>query len=293
MAVRGALGSARRAARLAGVAAHAAVAPGALPGAAGNVARALGRPAVPSALNRPLSAHRVLGETEVDLAATRQLARETGVKVNDVVLAAASMALSRWSQRRGVPSRRLKAMVPVNVRGDGDGPLGNRISFLFVELPPGVGSALDVLAAVHDRTRRGKEASHPGLVDAALDVLGGLPGPARGVAAKLMARPEAFNLVVSNVPGPDVPLYALGRRLRTIHPAVPLAERHGLSIGVLSYAGRLHAGLYADPATVGDVDDLAEDLATAFRALLTTVEHARETPAPRPSRPEPDRLAAR
>jgi diacylglycerol O-acyltransferase len=285
VAVRGAEGTARRTARLAGTAARAAAAPAVAASRAPGMARVLGRPAPSSALNRPISAHRTVGHADLDLERVRTLARATGVKLNDVVLAAAAMALAEWSRGRGEDPQPLKAMVPVNVREDGSGgELGNRISFLFVELPAGDGAPLDVLTAVRERTRRGKDGGAHGLLDAALDVIGGLPGPARGLAARLMARPETFNLVVSNVPGPPVPLYLLGRRLRAVYPAVPLAARHALSIGVLSYAGTLHAGLYADPGTLGDVDAVAADLAGAVgrlaRAAGERVGEGRPVPAP-------------
>jgi diacylglycerol O-acyltransferase / wax synthase len=280
LAVRGAEAAAARAGRLAGAAARAAVAPAAWPGYAARTARALGRPALPSSLNARLSAQRAVGHADLDLAATQALARRAGVKVNDVVLAAAALALAAWGRRRGEAPRALKAMVPVNVRDDDEhSSLGTRISFQFVDLPPGEGTPLDVLRSVHERTQAGKDASAAGVLDAALDLLAGLPGPARDVATRLLARPEAFNLVVSNVPGPPVSLYILGRRLQAMYPAVPLAERHGLSIGVLSYAGTLHAGLYADPGVVGDPGALAADFAEAFERLLATGgEHAAEAP---------------
>ena len=96
----------------------------------------------------------------------------------------------------------------------------------------------------------------------------------------MSARPESFQAVVSNVPGPDQPLFLLGRRLLAAHPAVPLAEGHAVSIGVLSYHGRLHVGVYADRAAVSDADDLARGVASAFDAL-------RLAGSERPDRPPP------
>src|ERR687888_413886 len=94
-----------------------------------------------------------------------------------------------------------------------------------------------------------------------------LPGSARRLVARTAARAASFNAVVSNVPGPPVELDLLGRRVTAIYPAVPFLQGHALSIGALSYRGRLHCGVYADAAVVPDAADLARDLEAAFDAL--------------------------
>jgi diacylglycerol O-acyltransferase / wax synthase len=94
-----------------------------------------------------------------------------------------------------------------------------------------------------------------------------LPGGARRVVARTAARAASFNAVVSNVPGPPVELDLLGRRVSAIFPAVPFLQGHALSIGALSYRGRLHCGVYADAAVVPDAAEIARDLEAAFDAL--------------------------
>jgi hypothetical protein len=96
--------------------------------------------------------------------------------------------------------------------------------------------------------------------------------------------------VVSNIPGPQEPLYVLGRRLRAAYPAVPLARGHGISVGVLSYRDVLHVGLYADPGVVPDIDDVARDFRISFDALRFAAA-PREPEPPEPSGREPSVLA--
>jgi diacylglycerol O-acyltransferase len=172
-------------------------------------------------------------------------------------------------------------MVPVNVRAKGaERELGNRISFMFVELPLAPGHPLDALRRVREQTRARKEAGEARDLQVALDAAAWLPAVARRALARLSARPESFHAVVSNVPGPDQPLFLLGRPLVAAHPAVPLAEGHAVSIGVLSYHGRLHVGVYADRAAVPDADDLARGVASAFDALRVAGTERPERPSP-------------
>jgi diacylglycerol O-acyltransferase / wax synthase len=93
----------------------------------------------------------------------------------------------------------------------------------------------------------------------------------------------SFNVIVSNVPGPELPLYLMGRRVSAIHPAVPVVARHGLTIGALSYAGRMGIGLYADAGAVPDVVEIGRDLESALDALRVRVA-PRGASAPRAGR---------
>ena len=159
-------------------------------------------------------------------------------------------------------------MVPVNVRAKGTArELGNRISFMFVELPLAETPALEALRTVSEQTRARKASGEAHDLQVAMDAVAWLPSLARRALARMSARPESFHAVVSNVPGPDQPLFLLGRPLRAASPAVPLAEGHAVSIGVLSYHGRLHVGVYSDRTAIPDADDLARGVAAAFDAL--------------------------
>ena len=254
--------------------------PGSLRAAAGALSD-MAAPAPPTALDRSRTAGRVIGFGSVPLDDARAAGRRRGATVNDVLLAAATMALGRALTRRGDRPRALKALVPVNVRpDDAAGELGNAVSFATVELPVGETDPTTVLRSIRDATRATKRdgAARP------LEALAGagelLPGPARRTVTRAAARAASFNVVVSNVPGPPEALSLMGRRLRSVHPAVPLLDGHGLTIGALSYAGRLHLGVYADALVVPDAVELARDIESAFDALRLTADRASAAETP-------------
>jgi diacylglycerol O-acyltransferase / wax synthase len=205
---------------------------------------------------------------DVPLDAVRAVGRRHHATINDVLLAAATLALGRALRRRGERPGVVNVLVPVNVRDGGDaGALGNRISFVAVELPVGTTDQVEVLRAVRTQTRARKAGGAAAPLHTLAEVADLLPGGARRIVARTAARAASFNAVVSNVPGPSVELDILGRRVTAIFPAVPFLRGHALSIGALSYRGRLHCGIYADATVVPDSADLARDLAAAFDAL--------------------------
>ena len=126
-------------------------------------------------------------------------------------------------------------------------------------------AALDLVAA---RTRQAKHAGRATPVAGLTEALALLPRRGRASAARAALRLAAFDVIVSNVPGPPIPLYLMGRRVSSVHPAVPVPEGHGITIGALSYAGRLGIGLTADAAAAPDVVAVARDLESALDALL-------------------------
>jgi diacylglycerol O-acyltransferase / wax synthase len=166
------------------------------------------------------------------------------------------------------------------VRGEGADELGNRITFMFVELPASLADPVDRLHRVSLATRSRKEAGVPEQADAALQALSYAPRPMQKVAAHALASPRVYNLVVSNIPGPRMPMYMRGCRLREAFPVVPLSDRHALSIGMTTIGDQACFGLYADPEVLPDADSLARDLAAAIDELRATME-----PWPTPRRP--------
>ena len=225
-----------------------------------------------SALNEPGSPDRHLATVRRPLDELRAIKNAHGVTVNDVVLAAAAGALRRHALRREERPRDLKAMVPVNVRGEAAGELGNRITFMFVELPASLADAGDRLHRVSHATRSRKESGVPEQADAALQALSYAPRPVQKAAAHALASPRVYNLVVSNIPGPRIPMYMRGCRLREAFPVVPLSDRHALSIGMTTIGDQACFGLYADPETLPDADALARDLDAEIDALRATME---------------------
>src|SRR4051812_27802021 len=227
-------------------------------------------PAPPSPFNVPIGPHRRYTWVDADLAEFKTIKDALGGTINDVVLTAVTLALGRYLRRNGYDTRDLvlKAMVPVSVRADAQrGALGNRVSNVYAPLPVGLEDPAECFAAVH--TAMGDLKGSGQAVGAqVITRLGDFAPPTiMTQAARLQARQRFFNLVVTNVPGPQIPLYVLGRRMTALYPVVPLAQRQALGIAIMSYDGSLGFGLLADYDAVPDVEELAEDLRTALADL--------------------------
>ena len=246
-----------------------------LPGHALRAAVAVGDALVPSPMetpfNEPSSPHRHLAALRRPLHDLRRVKQRFRVTINDVVLAACAGAAREFLIARGREPLRLKTMVPVNVRAGEAGDLGNRISFMFVGLPCDEPDPLMRLFDVNHQTTTRKRGGVPEEGDAVMRAAGYAPPPVQRVLSHLIASPRTFNLVVSNIPGPRVPLYLRGCRLEEAYPVVPLSERHGVSIGMTTVRDDACFGLYADRATVPDVDRLARRLDAAIDELLDLV----------------------
>ena len=245
---------------------------------------ASGGPKVPrSSLNVRVGRDRRIAWVRADLDRLKR-AREVaeGATVNDVILSVAAGALRRFLFERGdrVPDY-LVALVPVSIREPHEkGELGNRISTIMVRLPLDEPDPTKRLERLRDETKRLKESDNARAASLLIEATGWTPPTLNRVLSSAMARPLVFNLVVSNVPGPQQPLFMLGRRIREIYPFVPLSpQNHALSIGMISYDGTIYFGLVGDRDVLPDLDRLAEELHTALR----------EQPAP----PKPRTRAAR
>jgi len=191
-----------------------------------------------------------------------------GSTVNDVVLSVAAGALRRFFEARGEePPPYLVALVPVSIRREGEeAQLGNRISTILVKLPVAEPDPRRRLAMLRDETARLKQSENARAASLIVEATGWAPPTINRVLSSAMARPLVFNLVVSNVPGPQQPLYLLGRKLREIYPYVPLSpQNHAVSIGLISYDGRVYFGLVGDRDVVPDLDQLAASLRGALR----------------------------
>jgi diacylglycerol O-acyltransferase / wax synthase len=252
----------------------------ALPGAAVRGAWALAdsiRPARTSpTLNEPISPLRHLALVERPLDDLRRIKRAFGVTINDVLLAASAGAVRRFLGSGGEGSLRLKAMVPVSVRAENGGDeLGNRISFMFVDLPCDEAEPQRRLEWIHRETRVRKEAGEPEAADALLRLVAYAPRTLQHAISRLMASPRTFNLVVSNIPGPREPLYMRGCELRCAFPVVPIADRHALAIGFTTVRDRACFGLYADRESLPNSDGLADEIDKELDLLLELAENGR------------------
>jgi diacylglycerol O-acyltransferase len=226
-------------------------------------------PAPESPLNTPLSPSRRLAWAHRPLDDLRKVKRAHGTTINDVLLAAVAGGVHEFMAGRGEQPVALKAMVPVNVRDNGD-VLGNRVSFVFAELPCEESNPIRRLHRVATTmTQRKREGVSEG-ADMAFKAAAYTPGVVQHAISRVFASPRTFNLVVSNIPGPPLQMYMCGCPLRAAYPVVPLADRHALSVGMTSVCGRACLGIYADRDAIPDAGCIAHDIDTAISELLAT-----------------------
>jgi diacylglycerol O-acyltransferase len=245
-----------------------------------------------SPLNEPISSLRHLAMLARPLSELQEIKRRHRTTINDVVLAACAGGVRRFLESRGEQPVALKAMVPVSVRGPESGsPLGNRIVFMFMELPCEEPDPLRRLREIHRVTQDRKRGGEPRGAEAVFGMVSHTPHVVQRALTRLVASPRTFNLVVSNIPGPSVPLYMAGCRLTEAYPVVPLADRHALSIGFTTVTDRACFGLYADRRSLPDADLLAEQVGREIDELLelSVVNGGRlsGSPADRPLAPAP------
>jgi diacylglycerol O-acyltransferase / wax synthase len=220
-------------------------------------------------LNEPISAHRHLARTRRPLGDLTRIKRRFGTTINDVVLAVAAGGVRRFLEQRKQTPLGLKTMVPVSVRGDaGVAPVGNQISFVFVDLPCDEPDPVRRLSNVNLAMSARKRGGEPEGADAVMRALGYAPRTLQHVVSHLAASPRAFNLVVSNIPGPREPLYMCGCELEEAYPVVPIADRHALAIGVTTVKDDSFFGVYADPWSLPDADLLARAIDESIDELL-------------------------
>ena len=236
-------------------------------------ARSAVRTAPPSPLNVPAGRQRRVAVARLELDAIKDLRRSYGGTVNDLLLAVVTGALREWLLSRGQPvvsSTSVRALVPVSVQGE-ELERGPRVSSYLVDLPVGEPNPRVRLTRL-SYAMRGVAAHGQAVGADSLIALTGFAPPtlhALGARAARRLSRRLFNLVVTNVPGPQVPLYAAGSRMLEVFPVVPLARGQGLSIGMTSYAGRVFVGLNADQDSVGDVQVLADLLEQEVEGLLS------------------------
>ena len=233
-----------------------------------------------TSLNEPIGGTRRLAAVDVPLDDLKQVKRELGGTVNDVVLAATAGGLRRLFEHRGEGSRvdSVRAMVPVSVREAGEGlALGNRVSSLFVELPVAEPDPLlryRKTVAAAEELKGGDQAVG---TETLIEVAGAAPPLIHSVVARLAFTPRLFNITITNVPGPQATLYALGAPMRRVVPLVPIFSGHAVGVAAVSYDGQVTFGLNADRATVPDLDVLKDGIEAALAELLRL---AGSTPGP-------------
>jgi WS/DGAT/MGAT family acyltransferase len=221
-------------------------------------------------LNSRIGPYRRFAWVRTELAELKRIKDRVGGTVNDVVLAAVAGALGRYLRAHGHSTQELelRAMVPISVRTDEQhGALGNRVSAMMAPLPVWCEDPVVRLRTMTTRMgdlKSSRQAVGASLLTEATDFA---PPTIAAQAARLQSRQRFFNLVVTNVPGPQFALYLLGRQLDDIFPMVPLAENQSVCFGIMSYNGGVNFGITADYDAMPDLDSLAGDLESAIAEL--------------------------
>jgi diacylglycerol O-acyltransferase len=215
------------------------------------------------------------------LADFKAIKNALGGTVNDVVLAVVAGALGRWLRTRGVRTEglELRALVPVSIRAeDEQGTLGNRIAAMRGPLPVYAEDPVERLELVRDAMGNLKQSKQA----LGAEVISGLqdfaPPTLLAQASRLNFSTRLFNLIVTNVPGPQFPLYLLGREMEEIVPIAFLPENHALAIAIMSYNGKVDFGLLADYDAMPDLDDFGAMLEESLAGLLEAASGAAASP---------------
>jgi diacylglycerol O-acyltransferase len=228
-------------------------------------------PAPETPFNVEIGPHRRYTYYDADLAQFKAIKDSLGGTLNDVVLAVVTLSLGRFLRDQlsfRTEGVELKAMVPVSIRAESErGALGNKVAAMWAPLPVGIEDPVECLHYISQAMQELKKSGQAVGAQVLTNLAGFAPPTILSQAARLQARQRFFNLVVTNVPGPQFPLYVLGRRMEVLYPVVPLARRQALGIAVMSYDGHLGFGLLADFDAVPDLETMVGDLGWAINSL--------------------------
>jgi WS/DGAT/MGAT family acyltransferase len=246
------------------------------------VAWNLANPAPELPLNTEIGSHRRFAWTRAELDDFKRIKNVLGGTVNDVVLTVVSGALRSWLRSRGVKlaGLELRALVPVSIRtGDEHGQLGNRLAAMRGPLPVYIEDPvkrLEVVRRSMDGLKESKQALGAEVISRFNDFA---PPTLLAQASRLNFSTRLFNLIVTNVPGPQIPLYVLGRELQDVFPVAFLPENHALAIAIISYNGGMDVGLLGDYDAMEDIETLASGISESLADLLSAAESVQATQA--------------
>ncbi len=234
------------------------------------IVSAFADPAPDVPLNVSIGPHRRYVWARSELATFKRIKDGLGGTVNDVVLAAVTGAMRNWLQNRGVRTEglELRALVPVSIRGEDErGNLGNRIALMRGPLPVYVEDPVRRLRTISEEMaglKRSKQALGAEVISRFNDFA---PPTLLAQASRINFSTRLFNMIVTNVPGPQLPLYVLGRELQDVFPIAFLPENHALAVAIMSYNGKVGFGLLADYDSMEDIDVVADGIAESLSEL--------------------------
>ncbi len=247
-------------------------------------------PSVP--LNGPIGPHRRFETRDLSFAEVHDVKQHYDATINDVVLAASTGALRRWLLARGVSTEglELRALVPVNLRGDEErGLLGNRVALLRASLPLYAEDPEQRLLLVREAMRAAKRSRQLMAAQTIIRMSNFALPTILAQASRLNFSTRLFNVIITNIPGPQIPLYLLGRQLQSIAPVAFLPREHALSIAIFSYNGLISFGLLSDYDRMHDLELVAEGVEESLAELklppaVTRVDGQRRSTPPRSAR---------
>jgi diacylglycerol O-acyltransferase len=246
------------------------------------------RPPSETPMNGDLGPHRNFDWLTLDLGAVKAVRRAMGCTINDVVLTTVSGAVRRFLVRRRVRPEDVdfRVSAPVNVRGAREkGQLGNHVSSWIVRLPIEESDPRKRLAAIHGVTQELKESKQALGVGMMMELVEWTPAALLSLGSRAASGP--INMIVTNVPGPQFPLYLLGAKLQASFPQVPLLQGTGIGVALFSYDGRIFWGFNGDYAMLPDLENFRRDVEDAFRELAEAAGVQEPVAEVRALRPEP------
>jgi WS/DGAT/MGAT family acyltransferase len=223
--------------------------------------------------NVEIGPHRRFAIAQTQLDDLKRVKDAHGGTVNDVILATVAGAIGRYLRARGYETEGLemRAMVPVSVRQAAErGALGNRVTAMMAPLPVWCEDPVERLRLTSERMGDLKTSGQAVGAEILTKMTDFAPTTLASQAARLQPAQRFFNLVVTNVPGPQFPLYVLGRQMESIFPMVPLARRQALCVGIMSYNGQVNFGLVGDYDAMADLESFALDLEAATDEMIAT-----------------------
>ena len=234
------------------------------------IVTAFADPAPDVPLNLEIGPHRRYVWARSELATFKRIKDSLGGTVNDVVLAVVTGALRSWLDRRGIRTEglELRALVPVSIRSEDErGDLGNRIALMRGPLPVYVEDPvrrLRVISEEMEGLKRSKQALGAEVISRFNDFA---PPTLLAQASRINFSTRLFNTIVTNVPGPQMPLFVLGREMEEVFPVAFLPENHALAVAIMSYNGKVGFGLLADYDSMEDIELLSEGIAGSLAEL--------------------------